>query len=258
MLVSTKKTHNLQTILTFIVPSLIGLFLFMMPISFQGNITIPIAIVAKSLQSLLGASLPLIVTIIVVFTGLVTLLHKIFNFNLIKNSPFFNGLINVSPIWFVVRLLGAIFITFTFLSIGPEMIFSGGTGALVLNDLLPVLFCVFIFAGLLLPLLLNFGLLELFGTLLTKIMRPVFNISVSYVRRALNLLRASFSPIFQYFSAVNVTPVSFSPIFQYFLTCMHAVHSASAWRHEPWIRQPWKVPSTHRDFRAEEVLFIEL
>ena len=86
------------------------------------------------------------------------------------------------------------------------------------------------------------------------------------VRRALNLLRASFSPIFQYFSAVNLTRVSFSPIFQYFLTCMHAVHrtcmhavhSASAWRHEPWIRQPWKVPSTHRDFRAEEVLFIEL
>ena len=28
-----------------------------------------------------------------------------------------------------------------------------------------------------------------------------------YVRRALNLLRASFSPIFQYFSAVNVTRV---------------------------------------------------
>ena len=55
-----------------------------------------------------------------------------------------------------------------------------------------------------------------------------------YVRRALNLLRASFSPIFQYFSAVNVTRVSFSPIFKYFLTCM---------RHAPWIRQPWKVPS---------------
>ena len=35
---------------------------------------------------------------------------------------------------------------------------------------------VFLFAGLLLPLLLNFGLLELFGSLLTKIMRPIFNL----------------------------------------------------------------------------------
>ena len=36
-----------------------------------------------------------------------------------------------------------------------------------------------------------------------------------FVRRALNLLRASFSPIFQYFSAVNDTRVSFSPIFHF-------------------------------------------
>ena len=43
----------------------------------------------------------------------------------------------------------------------------------------------------------------------------------STVRRALNLLRASFSPIFQYFSALNVTRVSFSPVFQYFVTYMY-------------------------------------
>ena len=35
-------------------------------------------------------------------------------------------------------------------------------------------------------------------------------IYIRVVRRALNLLRASFSPIFQYFSAVNVIRVSFS------------------------------------------------
>ena len=43
----------------------------------------------------------------------------------------------------------------------------------------------------------------------------------STVRRALNLLRASFSPIFQYFSAVNVTRVSFSPVFQFFVTYVY-------------------------------------
>ena len=39
-----------------------------------------------------------------------------------------------------------------------------------------MLFSVFILAGLLLPLLLNFGLLELVGTLLTKVMRPLFGV----------------------------------------------------------------------------------
>jgi nucleoside recognition membrane protein YjiH len=59
---------------------------------------------------------------------------------------------------------------------GPAFITSQATGALVLNDLLPVLLSVFVFAGLLLPLLLNFGLLEFVGTLMTKIMRPVFRL----------------------------------------------------------------------------------
>ena len=43
-------------------------------------------------------------------------------------------------------------------------------------------------------------------------------IHIRVVRRALNPLRASFSPIFQYFPAVNVTRVSLSPVFQYFVT----------------------------------------
>ena len=60
--------------------------------------------------------------------------------------------------------------------IGFEAIFSLNTGGLVLYDLLPILFSVFLFAGLFLPLLLNFGLLEFVGTLLSKVMRPVFNL----------------------------------------------------------------------------------
>ena len=60
--------------------------------------------------------------------------------------------------------------------IGPEMIISADTGSFVLHDLLTVLFSIFLFAGLFLPLLLNFGLLEFFGSLLTKIMRPLFKL----------------------------------------------------------------------------------
>ena len=71
-------------------------------------------------------------------------------------------------------------------------------------------------------------------------------IYIRVVRRALNLLRASFFPIFQYFSAVNITRVSFSPIFKYFLTCMPcAMDSATCrppWIRPPWIRPPWIRP----------------
>ncbi|QYJ81466.1 YjiH family protein [Shewanella aegiceratis] len=171
-----KQTHNIKTVLTFLVPSIIGLLLFMTPISYQDAITIPIAIVSKGLQNLLGDSIVAIVTAIVVLTAVATLICKAAKPAILNRYPFFRALLDVSPMWTLVRVLGAIFIVLTFTGTGPEAIHSGNTGALVLNDLLPVLFCVFIFAGMLLPLLLNFGLLELFGTLLTKVMRPVFNL----------------------------------------------------------------------------------
>jgi nucleoside recognition membrane protein YjiH len=174
--VTTRKRHNLQTILTFLVPSLIGLLLFMTPISYQGAITIPIAIISKALQNALGAQLTLIVTLVVVLTSLASLLTRLFKPKLVLDNEFLRTLLNVSPLWLAVRLIGGVFIILTYWQLGPQAITSDSTGALVLNELLPVLFSVFIFAGMLLPLLLNYGLLELCGTLLTKIMRPVFNL----------------------------------------------------------------------------------
>ena len=47
---------------------------------------------------------------------------------------------------------------------------------MVINDLIPILVCVFLLAGLLLALLLNYGLLDFFGALLIRIMRPIFNL----------------------------------------------------------------------------------
>ncbi len=165
-----------KNLLMFLIPSLIGLFLFMAPITYNGDITIPVAVLAKSIQVLFGEHLVAIVTGIVMFMSVITILAKIVKPSIITNSAFLFGLLNPTPLWFVVRLIGGAAAAMVFFQVGPEAIWEPNTGGLVLNDLLPVLFSVFIFAGLLLPLLLNFGLLELFGALLSKIMRPVFNL----------------------------------------------------------------------------------
>ncbi|MCE2593362.1 YjiH family protein [Motilimonas cestriensis] len=160
----------------FLIPSLIGLFLFMAPVTYNGDITIPIAILAKSIQALLGDYLVGIVTAIVAFMAAASMLFRIKNPTFIANSTFLNGLFNPSPLWLAVRIIGGIAVVMTYFQLGPKAIWEGNTGGLVLEGLLPTLFSVFIFAGLLLPLLLNFGLLELFGTLLSKVMRPIFNL----------------------------------------------------------------------------------
>lgn len=160
----------------FLIPSLIGLFLFMAPISYDGDLTIPVAILAKSIQAIFGEYLVSVITAIVAFMAVASILYKIFKPTFIKSDPFLEGLFNPSPLWLAVRVIGGTAAVMTFFQIGPEAIWEENTGGLVLEGLLPTLFSVFIFAGLLLPLLLNFGLLELFGTLLSKIMRPIFNL----------------------------------------------------------------------------------
>ncbi len=160
----------------FLIPSLIGLLLFMAPISYDGGLTIPVAVMAKIIPAVLGDTLIAIITGIIAFMAVASVLCKIFQPAAILRNGFLNGLFNPSPLWLLVRLIGAAAVVMTFFQIGPKAVWEENTGGLVLTGLLPTLFAVFIFAGLLLPLLLNFGLLELFGALLSKVMRPVFNL----------------------------------------------------------------------------------
>lgn len=174
--VESYSLYHWRTLFTFIVPSLIGVFLFMTPIQVGEAFTIPVAVTAKQLQLLLSDHITMIVTVVISLTALLSIVIKTLKPQIMVKNSFIKHLFDVSPIWLVTRLLGLVFVLMTFFKVGPEAVFSAHTGGLVLNDLMPVLFSVFILAGLLLPLLLNFGLLELAGTLLTKVMRPLFGV----------------------------------------------------------------------------------
>jgi|OM-RGC.v1.002014283 nucleoside recognition membrane protein YjiH len=171
-----QKSYDLKVWLVFLIPSLIGVFLFMTPVPSGEIMTIPIAVMAKAIQALFSEiALGLIATIICI-TGVMSLVFSVFKPKSLTKFRLLNHLFNVSWIWLVTRLFGMAFVLLTYFQVGPHAITSENTGLLVLKDLLPVLFSVFILAGLLLPLLLNFGLLELVGTLLTKVMRPLFGV----------------------------------------------------------------------------------
>lgn len=171
-----ENPNKINANLKFIIPSLIGVLLFMTPINNNGNITIPIAILSGMLVDFLGDYLIYIIASTLLVSGLVSLITKIFKPKFILNNTVLNSLFNVTPLWLTSRVIGSIFGILAVVQIGPEFIISDVTGGFVFNDLLTILFSIFLFAGLFLPLLLNFGLLEFFGALLTKIMRPLFKL----------------------------------------------------------------------------------
>lgn len=160
----------------FIVPSCIGIFLFMLPIKTAEGFTIPIAVLANWVQEKLANQLSLIMMLIIVLTGILTLIATFVGRDKFAKTPFFQNLLCVSKFWVVARVLAAIFAIMVHFHLGTAVIYGEDTGGMLLDDLLHTLFSVFLFAGLFLPLLTNFGLLELFGTLMTKIMRPLFKL----------------------------------------------------------------------------------
>ena len=177
------EPNRSKLMVKFIVPSIIGILLFMIPVKYDGSWTICVKILADFIGGAIGGVLPLLCVIIVTVSAILSTI-ALAKPKFITEHPILNDTFSTSVIWVVVRDLGAIFIWLTYLGVdaGDEdtgfihMITEGGAGGFVLGDLLTVLVIIFAIAGLLLPLLLDFGLLEFVGALLTKVMRPLFKI----------------------------------------------------------------------------------
>ncbi|WP_262174478.1 YjiH family protein [Saccharococcus sp. Marseille-Q5394] len=171
------KKHHLSTWLYFLIPSILGVILFMIPLKFGEEWKVPIAKFADILSGWLEPAMPMTAMIIIVIAAIGSLLYA-FIPRSSSNPSLMEGLFKVTPFWTVTRLIGAVFAIMVTFKIGPEAIWSENTGGLLLapDGLVSFLFTIFLFAGLLLPLLLNFGLLEFFGTMMVKVMRPLFKL----------------------------------------------------------------------------------
>lgn len=176
------KKYSATQIAGFIVPSIIGILLFMIPVQVDGSWTIAVKVIADVIGNALGDFLPLLCVIIVTISAVLGV-ASLGKPSFITSYPIINDTFTATPIWAIIRVVGAVFIWLTYLGIGANdedgflnMITCADAGGFVLGDLLTVLVVIFLLAGLLLPLLLDFGLLEFIGALLTKVMRPLFKI----------------------------------------------------------------------------------
>ncbi len=171
------KRFSLSTWLLFLIPSILGIFLFMVPIKIDGDWKVPIATLADILAGQIAPVMPWIATIILIISALGSTFYLFRNTDGVKPN-FAMNLFKVSVFWTVTRILGAIFALCVVLQVGPAFIGNENTGGLLLSEdeLVTFLFTIFLFAGMLLPLLLNFGLLEFFGTMMVKVMRPLFKL----------------------------------------------------------------------------------
>ncbi|ATH59542.1 hypothetical protein BJG89_04230 [Staphylococcus nepalensis] len=174
------KAQIIRGRLKFILMSVLGIILFLIPITVtedgEKQTTLPVAFLAGLLKDLLGNAMPLVIVLIITISGILSLICSTALKNKLNPEGLMNNAFNVKIVWLLLRILAVIFVWMTYLKIGPKAIYSADTGGLVFESLLPTLVTVFFFAALFLPLLMEYGLLELLGPIFRPIMRPLFTL----------------------------------------------------------------------------------
>ncbi|WP_394123841.1 YjiH family protein [Psychrobacter nivimaris] len=169
------EKFSTQEVLKFIIPSLIGAMLFMLPIKLEDRFTVPIAVLIDALNDMISPYMLAISLIVAVIPSVISLTITLFN--LWPNST--NRIINIFKpglIWSIVRILGAITMVLVYFKVGPEWIWSEYTGGILLNEVAPILLALYFVSAILLPLLTEFGLMEFVGTLLNKTFSKAFGL----------------------------------------------------------------------------------
>ena len=133
-------------LLKFLIPSIIGVLLFLVPFQVGDSVNIGMGMMADGLQALLGEALPLIAMGVLCISVIVTLYVKAANPGWAQGGHF-GDMFNVGLIWVALRLLGAIFVVMTYFQVGPEFVTASFTGGVMLNDLAPVLLTFFLTTG---------------------------------------------------------------------------------------------------------------
>lgn len=160
----------------FLVPSLAGALIFLLPVYYDGGYTIPLGVASKLLKDIVGAWLPGTITAIALVSVIATAWYSILRPPNPAAIRWYMVPFIASRRWFLLRFLGLIACASILWELGPEIVWSAATGGTMLNDLGTEIVSIFLFASYLLPLLTEFGLMEFIGTLLSKVFRRLFTL----------------------------------------------------------------------------------
>ncbi|MFB5661183.1 YjiH family protein [Alteribacillus sp. HJP-4] len=171
-----EQSYSKKGLWMFLLPSLVGVLLFLVPYPQEEAVTIGVGALANWLEGFFGNSLPAIMTYAICFSAGISILFKLYQPAWFKNNLQLQSIFKVSIFSILLRTAGAVFAVLTILEAGPAVIHSEATGGTILFSLITVLGTFFLAAGFFLPFLTEFGLMEFVGNQFRKIMKPLFRL----------------------------------------------------------------------------------
>jgi len=172
-------------IIKFAIMSVIGIFLFMVPLPHGDSFNIPLGIALNWVGSTINSVqvnnfdlLILIACIMITLSLLATVLAYVLKPAVIMENEKLKKLFLSSPVYFISKAVGAVVAWAVFFSIGPEWLISWDTGRLMMHLIANYsgLIAIFLVVGIAIPILTDFGLMEFLGILIRKTVRVLFTL----------------------------------------------------------------------------------
>lgn len=170
------KPISKNQLIRFLILGLIGLLLFIIPLPYKGHISILVGMMADATKKALVDYLPAFMTGVITISALMSIVFSLGKSKESDKKDFLHSTFVVKPMWLAFRVVGAIFAIMTYFKLGPELIYGPATGGTILIDLMPTLATWFFYSCIFLPFLMETGIMDYFGTLIRKFMRPVFKV----------------------------------------------------------------------------------
>ncbi|MCL2367541.1 MAG: hypothetical protein FWC72_00950 [Oscillospiraceae bacterium] len=181
-----------KDVIKFVAMSLIGAFLFLVPLPWRGSFNIPLGIAINLLEDYvfplfsLGIYAPetiagefqihyILALIAITMSFLLTVVAHVFKPGFIMNNEKIKSVFLSSPVYFISKGIAFVIVWMVFLNIGPAYVIASETGDVIIG-LVAGLMTIFIILGPVIPILTDFGLMEFIGILIKKVVRVLFTL----------------------------------------------------------------------------------
>lgn len=172
---ASSSKPGLKNWIRFLIPSGIGVLFFLTPIVIDGQITIGMAYVGDLFINNFQLQLSQLAGIFIVSSVLFSFLFAI-NERAKKKLHWLSDHLTLHPFWFTMRMFGAIAAVAYLFQVGPEFLTGVATSGTTLGNLIPITMTYLGIGAVFLPLLVDFGLMELVGVMLSRIFDRVFGL----------------------------------------------------------------------------------